>query len=238
MNQLIELIIFSLLAGSTVFLGFYFSFLFDKIVVNDLIKNKVKVLSIALGLGIMLSAISLVLIPEGIKNLNIFDSTLYFGLGTIFFYLFDKFLEKIDSRFSQLYTMLLDFIPESIALGTMFILNHNIAIVLSILIALQNFPESFNAFYELRNKKISLKVIFSLFITLSFFGLIFSLIGYFFLYKNEILISNIMVFSSAGMLYLIFRDIVPSLRIRSSELTVLFINLGFFIGLLSFKILN
>lgn len=237
-NLLIELMFFSLLAGSTVFLGALSAYYFDKKISHKKLKHKIETLSMALGIGIMISAISLVLIPEGIKEVDAIDTSIFFFLGTIVFYLFDKVLEKIKSNFSQLYAMLLDFIPESIALGTMFILNHTIAIVLSILIALQNFPESFNAFFELKKKNLAVKTVLQLFFVLSFFGLVFSLIGYFFLYKNQVIISNLMLFASGGMLYLIFKDIVPSLKLKSSELSVLFINIGFFIGLISYKILQ
>lgn len=238
LSQLTELIIFSLLAGSTVFLGALSAYFFDKKVINEKLKKRVEILSMALGIGIMISAISLVLIPEGIKEQDSFSTSFFFLLGTIIFYFFDKILEKIKTNFSQLFTMLLDFIPESIALGTMFILNHSIAIVLSILIAFQNFPESFNAFFELKKRGIKLRKILVLFFVLSFFGLIFSLIGYFYIYNHQVIVADIMVFASGGMLYLIFKDIVPSLKLRSSELSVLFINIGFFIGLICYKILE
>jgi len=41
-----------------------------------------------------------------------------------------------------------------------------------------------------------------------------------------------MLFASGGILYLIFQDIAPSLRLKSSRYIAIGVNLGFIIGMM------
>ena len=62
----------------------------------------------------------------------------------------DILLYKMQTSASQLVAMLSDFIPESLALGGAFALGVENALLLAVLMALQNVPEGFNAYRELR----------------------------------------------------------------------------------------
>lgn len=231
MHILFEIILFSFLAGSSVFLGGVLSYFFDKFLKKGLLKKEILHTLTAFGAGIMLGAVCFVLIPEGLKSLTNIYSVLIFFLGTVSFYFLDEYIKKKKTTASQLMAMLLDFIPESISLGAMFILNHNIAILLAFFIFLQNLPESFNSYIELKESKISSKKALIILFFLSFIGVVFSLIGYVFL-RNEIEITaSIMIFSSAGILYLIFQDIAPGLRIKENSYPVLGVNFGFLLAL-------
>lgn len=232
MSLFLEMIIFSILSGLTIFIGAILSYVFEKYFHEGLLKKEIIHTFIAFGAGIMLAAVSFVLIPEGIKVLETSQTIILFFLGTMCFFFLNEYIKKKKTKVSQLLAMLLDFIPESLSLGSMFVINHSIAVLLAVFIALQNLPESFNSYLELRKSKTSVKRIFISFFLLSFIGLFFSLLGYVFLQNQANITASIMVFSSGGILYLIFQDIAPSFRIKENSLPVLGVNLGFIIGLL------
>lgn len=225
-----EIVFYSLLSGSTVFLGGIFSYLFQSYFKKGLVKKEIIHTSIAFGAGIMLAAVCFVLLPQGIKNISTFFVIPIFLMGTIFFYFLDLYISSKKNSFSQLLSMLLDFIPESIALGAIFVINHELGFLLALFIALQNFPEAFNSYMELRKRLSVGKSLFILFL-LSFTGLIFALIGYLLLSELVVITSSLMIFASAGILYLIFQDIAPSLRIKENSYPILGVNFGFMLGL-------
>jgi len=230
--MLFQVLLFSLIAGSTVFIGGLLSYYFENKVHNKVIRELTIHYLIAFATGIMISAISFVLIPKGMENLPIFFSVLLFLFGGISFYYFDKLVEKHKQNIPQVLAMLLDFIPESIALGAVFVYDHKTGILLSIFIALQNLPESFNSYIELKKiKHSSKKALFILFI-LSFTGILFSSFGYFFLDNKTEITSSLMLFSAGGIMYIIFQDIAPLLAFHRRKLIALGVNLGFIIGML------
>jgi zinc transporter, ZIP family len=230
--MLFEIILFSLIAGSTVFIGGLLSYYFENRVHNKELKELTIHYLIAFATGIMLSAISFVLVPDGMLHLPVFFSTILFILGGISFYFFDKLIERNRYKIPQVIAMLLDFIPESIALGAVFVYDHKTGILLSIFIALQNLPESFNSYSELRKLNHSTKKSLSILFILSFVGLVFSLLGYSFLDDKIVLTSSLMLFSAGGIMYIIFQDIAPLLHYKKRRLIALGVNFGFIIGML------
>lgn len=231
--MLSEVIIFSFIAGITVFLGGISSYFFEKTITNRLIKRKIVHFFTAFVTGIMLSAVAFVLIPKGMEGLNIGSSVFIFLTGAFTFYYLDSFIQKNSANIPQVLAMLLDFIPESIALGALFVYDHNVGILLAVFIAFQNFPEAFNSYIELRNSHFSKYKSLIILFCLSFIGVIFSLLGYFFLKDTYEITSALMVFAAGGILYLIFQDIAPSIRVKNSRFLAMGVNLGFIIGMLS-----
>ena len=77
--------------------------------------------------------------------------------------------------------MLADFIPESLALGALFLVHQESAILLTLLIAFQNLPEGFNAFIEVKKTSpLNSKHVISLFLysrCLGLFLLLLAIIG-------------------------------------------------------------
>jgi zinc transporter, ZIP family len=187
---------------------------------------------IAFGGGILISAVALVLVPQGIQHITLFPTLISFTLGGIFFMGIDVYLSRENEKASQLLAMLLDFIPEVMALGALFLLNRKEAFLLAFMIVFQNLPEGFNAYLELRqNKKIKPKTILWSFFGMSFFGPIFGLFGYFFLTEYRLLVSMTMLFASGGVLYLIFQDIAPMSKIHRRWIPALGAVLGFAVGI-------
>ncbi len=167
----------------------------------------------AFGAGALLSAVALVLVPEGTENLSPSIAAICFILGGYGFMIFDIILYKMNTPASQLAAMLADFVPESIALGAAFALDSNNAYLLAGLIALQNVPEGYNAYRELQQTAIykPFKII-SLFIAMALLGPIAGLTGYFWLSEFPEMVSAIMLFAAGGILYSIFQDIAPHVK--------------------------
>ena len=106
----------------------------------------------AFGGGALLSAIALVLVPEGASQLSVFPVAVLFLAGGCSFMVLDMFLARHQSPAGQLVAMLSDFVPEALALGAAFATDGSAGVLLAALIAIQNLPEGFNSFNELSEK--------------------------------------------------------------------------------------
>ncbi|WP_424712513.1 ZIP family metal transporter [Malaciobacter marinus] len=231
MSIISSIIIFSLLSGITVFLGGLLAFFFEKKFKKGFLKEEIIHLFIAFGTGIMLSAISFVLVPHGLEKTHIIIAIFLILLGGIIFYYLDGYIQKKAKHTAQIMAMLLDFIPESIALGALFAYDYKLGMVLALFIALQNLPESFNSYLELRSSGFKIKKLLIILFLLSFIGVIFSLLGYYLLSENPFITSALMLFASGGILYLIFQDIAPSLKYKNNRLIAIGVNIGFIVGI-------
>lgn len=171
---------------------------------------------IAFGGGILLGAVAIVLVPEGMHHLPnplIAITTLLLGALTFFFIERQLGLKRRESP--QLMGMTLDFVPEAIALGGLVATGSATATMLALLIGLQNLPEGFNAFRELKeqNHNNTKKTMLIMFLLVPL-GPIAGLLGYFVLAGNEAMLGAIMLFASGGILYLIFQDIAPQSKLK------------------------
>ena len=149
MKELAEITIYSLFAGLTIFIGSLLARMFEKYG-NKTIESYVLHYTIALGGGILIAAVSFVLTPKGIETFSILNFSIIFFWGALVFFFVDKIIEKRGGLLAQTMAMLLDFVPEAIALGAVFVHNHNLGKLLTLFIGLQNLPESFNAYFDLR----------------------------------------------------------------------------------------
>ena len=150
----------------------------------------------------------------------------------------DRYLEKKGGAFSQVMAMLLDYIPEAMALGAVFSADRNMGFLLALYIGIQNLPESFNAFLEMRTGGYSSKKRLILFLILSFLGIAASVSGYYLLSDHPKGTAALMLFSSGGIIYLIFQDIAPMSKINKNWLPALGASLGFLFGMIGLKIMG
>ena len=127
--------------------------------------------------------------------------------------------------------MMMDFIPESIALGAVFAIEPQMALLLAVFIGLQNLPESFNSFRDLVQSGFSVKKTLIIFFCLSFLGVFSALIGHFFLSAHPDLTAHLMMFASGGILYLLIQDIIPESKLEKNYLISLGASLGFLVGI-------
>lgn len=235
MNELIIVVSYSFLSGITVFLGG----LLHKLDFFPEGKAKERFLHsvVAFGGGILVAAVALVLVPEGVKNFSLLPIIVIFLAGAFSFFLLDWLISKKGGSKAQLMAMLIDFIPEAIAMGAVFAHDRRLGLLLAVFIGLQNLPESFNAFLELVKSGMSEKKVLLLFIPLSFCGVVGALLGYIFLESYPRVIEGLMLFSASGILYLIFQDIAPLSKIENNWRPALGASLGFLAGIVGQKLL-
>ena len=233
MNLLLIVVFSSLFAGLAMPLGAAIASV-EKIGPNW-IEEEFRHSVIAFGGGALLSAVALVLVPEGIAHLSPWSVALMFISGGVAFLLLDVILKKIDTEASQLAAMLSDFIPESIALGAAFATGSSTAYLLAGLIALQNLPEGFNAFRELNeSSSYSRCQIIIVFVFMSFLGPASALTGYLWLKDCQEMVAAIMLFASGGIVYSIFQDIAPQVKLEKHYAPPMGAILGFVLGMLGF----
>lgn len=185
---------------------------------------------IAFGGGALLSAIALVLVPEGVERLNAIPALLLFGAGGLVFGLLDYRLSLGQSKTSQFMAMMLDYVPEAMALGAMLVGQSEIALLLAGLIALQNLPEGFNAWREMAgtDRRPKLKWLFLAMVPV---GPLAALIGLYVLNDMPAVLGGIMMFSAGGILYLIFEDVAPQVPLQQAWGPPMGAVLGFMLGL-------
>ncbi|MFY0639828.1 MAG: divalent cation transporter [Bermanella sp.] len=200
---------------------------------SDWLESELRHSIIAFAAGALLSAIALVLVPQGIEHLTAFWACIMFIAGGFGFMLVDTVLEKWNTPGSQLAAMLADFIPESLALGALFSIGGNDAALLALLIGLQNLPEGFNSYRELmKNGHFSANKLILLFVALAFLGPFSGFIGYQWLAEEPQLLSGIMLFAAGGIMYSIFQDIAPNVPLKKHRFPPMGAVLGFVLGLL------
>lgn len=198
------------------------------------LETEVRHTVIAFGGGVLASAVALVLVPEGEAYIaSPVLATTIFLVGGVAFFAFERFLGSRERESPQLGAMLLDYLPESIALGALFTLQPSSAPLLAFLIGLQNLPEGFNAYRE-RVAQSNTTPARTLLVMLMLIplGPIFGSPGWFFGAQQPALIGALMLFASGGILYLLFQDIAPQSRIRKHWAPALGAVFGFSIGML------
>lgn len=195
---------------------------------------------IAFGGGILLGAVSVVLIPKGQSSMggSLWAIPSMLAGGTVFF-LVERVLGMKRRESPQLMGLMLDFIPEAIALGGLAVVSPNTAMLIAVLIAMQNLPEGFNAYRELLNLPgyTFRKTLFFM-SCLASAGPIAGLLGYFLLSDHPAILGAVMLFASGGILYLIFQDIAPQSRLERHWGPPLGAVFGFCLALFSHSLVN
>ena len=236
MNELTLVIISTLIAGMAMPLGATIAS-FEHIKPNWL-EEEFRHSVVAFGGGALLSAIALVLVPDGIKFLTPVSAATYFCLGGLAFMVLDICLDRMKTHASQLAAMLSDFIPESLALGAVFAAGGNSAFLLVLLMALQNLPEGFNAFRELReSSEYSRFKIIGTFAIMALLGPIAGMSGFIWLSDQPSTVAAIMLFASGGILYSVFQDIAPQAVLEKHWAPSMGAVFGFVVGIIGHMII-
>lgn len=230
--------LYSLFSGITVFIGGLFSRLFETRPIEGTAREEILHTSMAVGGGILVAAVAFVLVPEGMKALPVGPMTVVFVAGATAFFLLDRRLQTHGGSYAQLLAMLMDFVPEALALGAVFATHHQLGLLIAIFIGLQNLPESFNSYLDLRHSGFTVRSTLTLLFFLSFSGVVAAVVGYLFLRDFETLKASLMLFSSGGIVYLIFQDIAPGSKARNHWEPALGASVGFAIGMVGQKLLG
>ena len=228
---ILETILYTLLAGMAMPLGALIA-KFENIR-PDWLESEVRHGVVAFGGGALLSAVALVLVPEGIENLSVSSMTICFLGGGMSFLVLDIVISSKAGQFGQLVAMLSDFIPEALALGATFTTSPETGVLLAGIIALQNGPEGFNAYREFMvDGKLKPWTVIGIFSAMAFLGPICGSIGYYTLSSSPDIVAGIMAFSAGGILYLVFQDIAPEVKLKKRWLPALGAVIGFLIGII------
>ena len=67
-------------------------------------------------------------------------------------------------------------------------------------------------------------------------GPLFSLLGFYYLAQFPVIMSGIMLFAAGGILYSVFQDIAPQIRMENHWLPPLGGILGFLVGMIGFML--
>lgn len=188
---------------------------------------------IAFGGGVLIAAVAFVLVPEG----DAFIGDPFIGVaclmaGGAVFFAFERILGARRRERPQLTAMLLDYLPESLALGGAFAAGSDTALLLALFIGLQNIPEGFNAFRELRATGRDDRAILRFMLWLLPIGPVLALAGWIWLDEHTALLGGVMLFAAGGILYLVFQDIAPQARMRRHWAPPLGAVAGFALGML------
>ncbi|MAR92879.1 MAG: divalent cation transporter [Pseudomonadota bacterium] len=187
---------------------------------------------VGFGGGILLAAVVFALLPEGMDKLTPGLLALGFVAGGALFCLMDAFLQRKGGSVAQFLAMLMDFLPEAISLGAVFADNRKLGLLLAGFIGIQNLPEGFNSFRELKAAGQNARLVLVTLFAVAFLGPLAAAAGYFLLQDHPGVTAFIMTFAGGGILYLLFEDIAPATTMRNYWLPPMGAVLGFLVGML------
>ncbi len=236
-ESLIELLFWTALAGACIPAGAGLACI--ERIGPAWLEEEFKHFVIAFGGGVLLGAVALVLVPEGVERVRSAVAVVVLLLaGGAAFMTLDRRQARRRRAAPQFIAMAADYLPESLALGGIFAVGADGAILLAILIGLQNLPESFNAWRELAAQGVSASDAFTRFLLLALLGPVCGLIGWFWLAGHEATLGSIMLFAAGGILYLTFQDIAPQAKLEKHWAPPLGAVLGFALALIGERLLQ
>lgn len=169
---------------------------------------------VGFGGGILVAAVAFALTPLAMEHLSAWTLAAAFMAGGVVFCALDAWLSRRGSARAQMMAMMLDFVPEAIALGAVFGQNPHLGVLLAMFIGAQNLPEGFNAFRESRHYGATPRLALMLLLGVSLLGPLGAMAGFMLLREEVALTAGIMAFAAGGILYLVFQDIAPQSRMR------------------------
>ncbi len=238
MDTLLETLILTTMAGLAIPIGAIIARI--ESIKPRWLEEELRHTIIAFGGGVLISAVALVLVPEGVAKLSMGAIAAAFITGGLFFYGLDRWLDHMKGSMSQLVAMLSDFIPEAIALGAAFATGGEAGLLLALLITLQNLPEGFNAYREIVDSGNSWgkgKTI-AMFFLLVPLGPVAGFAGHEWLSPHPEVIGFIMLFAASGILYLTFQDLAPQAKLEKRNAPPLGAVLGFLLGVIGQQLIH
>ncbi|MBI1906934.1 MAG: divalent cation transporter [Rhodocyclales bacterium] len=233
MDELSRIVLYTLFAGACIPLGGLLAC--HERIHPAWLETEFRHFIIAFGGGILVAAVALVLVPDGMAYVDhsMLGVLVFVGGGAVFFAL-ERFLGARRREKPQLMAMLLDYVPESLALGGAFAIDAPSASLLALFIGLQNLPEGFNACRELcaaQGAGHRWRVL-RFMLLLVPIGPVVAVMGWAWFGGESFLLGSVMLFASGGILYLIFQDIAPQSHMQRHWAPPLGAVLGFGAGLL------
>ncbi|MBU1049151.1 divalent cation transporter [Candidatus Bipolaricaulota bacterium] len=187
---------------------------------------------VAFGGGILLAAVAFALAPVGIATLSPVVLITTFSVGGVAFCILDVWMSKKGGPKAQFLAMLMDYVPEAISLGAVFVHDHRLGLLLAAFIGAQNLPEGFNSFREISASGMKPRRALATLLAVSLLGPAAAGLGYLVLQDRAGLTAGIMSFAAGGIMYLIFQHIAPESRMRRHWTPALGAVLGFMVGMI------
>lgn len=186
----------------------------------------------AFGGGALFSAVALVLVPEAVARVGPGALLACFLAGGATFFLIDRALAARGGQAAQFLAMILDYLPEAMALGALVTVEPGVAVLMAGLIALQNLPEGFGAWREMaRGSHQPPRRLFLLFVAMVPLGPAAAAMGLFVLADVPAVLGAIMAVAAGGILYLLFQDVAPAAHLERAYAPALGAVAGFGLGL-------
>jgi ZIP family zinc transporter len=229
-EQLVTILTFTTLAGAAIPVGGVLA-RFERLQPRWL-EKEFRHAVLAFGGGVLLAAVALILVPAGSQRLDLWEATGIFVIGGTAFMLIDRALAKQGTPASNLMAALLDFAPESIALGALISSDPALGAVLAFFIGLQNLPEGFNAYREMTHRgHMRISRVLWILLAAALIGPICGVLGFLLLADAAAVTGLVMMFAAGGILYLVFQDIAPQARLARHWAPPLGAVFGFALGL-------
>jgi len=169
----------------------------------------------AFGAGALVAAVGLVLVPHGTEHLTMGPALALFGAGGLVFFLLDRAIARRGGHIALFIALMVDFLPEALALGTLLRSYPHEALMLAILVAVQNLPDAFSAGRQLRRHgDMDRRWLIVLFVAVVPLGPLAAGLGWFVLADSPHILGAILMFSAGGILYLLFEDIAPQVALK------------------------
>ena len=230
MNPLAEMLLWTMVAGVCIPIGAALAHV--EHVQPPWLDRALRHSAIAFGGGVLVGAVALVLVPEGSERISYpLAAVALVGAGGMAFMMLERLQARLKSTTPLFVAMAADFLPESLALGGMFVSNAEGAVLLALLMGLQNLPEGFNAWRELSSGLFKQRTALLLIGLVVFLGPVFGLVGWYWLTEYDAVLGAVMLFASGGILYLTFQDIAPQSRMKNRWEPPLGAVLGFALAL-------
>ena len=231
MDDLTRALLYASLAGAALPLGALIA-RFERIR-PDWLEQEFRHAVVAFGGGALLAAVGLVLAPEGAARLAPWPMLACLLAGGVVFMAIDRLIEARGGAAAQLIAALADFVPEALALGAMLATGEPAGLLLALLIALQNLPEGFNAYREVKaHARMPPGLLLLGFALLAALGPLAAWAGYELLDDRPEALGAVMLFAAGGILYLTFEDIAPEARLDRRWAPPLGAVCGFGLGLI------
>lgn len=186
----------------------------------------------AFGGGILLSAVTLVLIPYGIRGASPVEIPLAVGAGGMAFLLIDREIERRGGKAAFPLAVLMGDTPQAIALGAAFGTGDGVGPLLALLVGLRNISGGFNSYRELRETLASRRTIFLVLASLALIIPLAALFGLFVLAREARVVAWLFLFAAGGIIYLLFHDIAPMAHQEKHWAPTLGVLFGFLAGVL------
>jgi len=229
-GELTKVLLLCLMAGLAIPLGGFLARI--ERLGRDWLEQEFRHAVMAFGGGALLSAVALVLTPEGVKHLAVGWVALCFIAGGVAMMLLDRLLAWWGRPASNLVAALSDFLPEAIALGAAFGGGQTRGgMLLALLIALQNLPEGFNAYREMHaSGEMTAGRILVVFVGMALLGPLAGGLGYGLLGDSPKIVAAVMLVAAGGILYIVIQDIAPQVKLQRHWAPPLGAVLGFLLG--------